>query len=72
MGTGQRTGAIIRAVNEHRPQELSARIGLAGTKAHLGGLDHGIITIYPDRGVEGILFRHDQRGDKLLGAGDLS
>ena len=68
MGTGERCGAVVRALHHHRPHELASRIALADAEPELGRLHHRVLTGDGHLFIERILLGHDQRGEQLLGA----
>jgi hypothetical protein len=72
MGTGERSGAIVRAMDQHGTQELAAGIALTSPDPDLCRLYRRILSGDADRGVERILFGYNQGCHELLSAGHLT
>lgn len=72
MRTGERGGAIVRAMDQHGTQELTARIALTSPDPDLCRLYRRILSGDANRCVERILFGDNQGRHELLSAGDLT
>ena len=72
MGTSERGGTIVRAMDQHGTQELAAGVALTSPDPDFCRFYRRILSGDADRGVERILFGDNQGCHELLSAGDLT